>query len=504
MLTLRPRWTASIGSVLTVLLFSLAWWLAAPMVVRLWFRMLRFSMEALGLPGEVVIQHLVSRSGLAIDVPQLVVPAAEPSVVQWWIGILLCGVAWILSWLLPRRNLPAIYFLRLLVILQLNSQFVFRMFPGSFPHDIASLTVVLFAAGYFVIGLVPWIYGLTYFVLDFSLLKKMTATVLTMVHLIVFLPLQYCAHAYVIHHFSLLWMPMLFWMFGLAVDVAVVIAFYSWAVSWQPLPYLRMRYGEFTVQRVTMVVIALGIAVVASPVRADRGYSLELGAGYAGFTEGLGDGNDQFLAWSMMRPGLDRLRLDLGHSARFGDEGVGVGLLYEREVAPRLGLSLGLSSGSGEVIFPDLRVDLGLRKDAVLGTPLILRIGFTHFDYKSANTSDGGELGLFWPMTDRWAVSASERIEIGQPGSTLSKTTNLGLRWGRWRRYYLGSGLHFGETSYVLIVPGQPQVDFSSWSWDLSGTWYLRSDRGVSLRFEQFRSEVYDLWGLSLRLFREW
>jgi YaiO family outer membrane protein len=388
--------------------------------------------------------------------------------------------------------------------LQASSQFVFRMFPGSFPHDIASLTVVLFAAGFFLIGLVPWIYGLTFFVLDFSLSRKLLLTLLTMAHLFVFLPLQYCAHAYIIHRFSLLWMPMLFWTFGLAVDVALVIAFYSWAVSWQPLPYLRMRYGEFTVQRATMSGLAILGLLIASPRAAQAGSALEFGVGHAEYTDDLGDANDQFVAWSHSRDGVDRLRLDLGHAERFDDEGIGYGVLYERAVASGLAMSVGAASGTGDVIFPDLRLDLGLRRDGVLGTPAVLRLGYTHFEYKSANRSDGGEIGVFWPVHERWALSASERVDVGQPGDTVSNTTNLGLRYGRWRRYYVGAGVHFGETSYVLLAPGQPQVDFSSWSWDLSGTWYLRPDRGFSLRYEDFHSDVYDLWGLSLRGFVEW
>jgi YaiO family outer membrane protein len=505
MLTLRPRWTASIGSTLTVLLFSLAWWLVLPWVAKTWQHMIRFTMDVLGLPGDVVIQHLVSRVGFSIDVPQLAVPSQEPSNMQWWVGIIVCIVGLLVSWLLPRRYLPASYFLRLLVILQASSQFVFRVFPGSFPHDIASLTVVLFAAGFFLIALVPWIFGLTFFVLDFALSKKIAITVFTMAHLFVFLPLQYCAHAFLIHHYSLLWMPMLFWTFGLAVDVAIVIAFYSWAVSWQPLPYLRMRYGEFQVQRATPAVMALiALVAFASVARAERDQSIEVGAGLSEYTENLGGGNDQFVAWSTMRRSVDRLRLDVGHSERFEDDGIGLGLLYEREIARRLGLSLGVSTGTGDVIFPDLRLDIGVRRDDFLGTAAILRLGFTHFDYKSANTSDGGELGIFWPLNHRWGVSVSERIDIGQPGDTFSNSTNLGVRWGKWRRYYLGSSVHFGETSYVLLAPGQPQIDFSSWSWDVSGTWYQREDRGVSLRFEIFESDVYDLWGLSARVFREW
>lgn len=503
LLTLPMRWTAAVGSVLSVVMFTLAWWLVLPYVARTWEALARFSVEVLGLPAQVTIVERVSSWGFSVDVPQIGLAAAEPTLTQWWVGTFSCAVILALSLLLPRRHLPLIYWLRLVVMLQASSQFVFRMFPGGFPHDIASLTSVLFAAGFFLVALVPWIYGLTFYVLDFSLTKKILVTVLAMGHLFLFIPLQYVAHAYLIHHFSLLWMPILFWMFGLAVDVGIVIGFYGWAVSWQPLPYLRARYGEKHATA-SATVIALVLLLVAAPAGAERQYAIETGAGFTDYSGDLGDGNDQFVAFSAARRGVDRWRLDFGHAARFGDEGVGFGASYTREVATGLGLSAGLSTGTGEVIFPDLRLDLGLRRDGFLGTPAILRVGYTRLESKSENRSDGGEVGLFWPVGGGLDLFASERVELGRPGDTVSHSLNVGARYGRWRRWYVGASFRVGETSYVLIAPDDPRVDFSSRSWTFDATWYVRQDRGLSLRYEHFDSDVYDLRGVGLRAFLEW
>jgi hypothetical protein len=88
-------------------------------------------------------------------------------------------------------------------------------------------------AGLFFVGIIPIIYGLIYYIFDETLVKKVWLTLLTMGHLLLVIPLQFFAHAYLIHKFSLMYMPVLFLMFGLMIDVFILIAFYSWGMSWK-------------------------------------------------------------------------------------------------------------------------------------------------------------------------------------------------------------------------------------------------------------------------------
>ena len=82
------------------------------------------------------------------------------------------------------------------------------------------------------IAIVPIVYGLTYYIFGVSLIKKLSITLITMLYLGLVIPLQYIAHAYLVHTFSLVYMPILFLMFGLMIDVFLLIAFYAWAMSW--------------------------------------------------------------------------------------------------------------------------------------------------------------------------------------------------------------------------------------------------------------------------------
>ena len=72
-----------------------------------------------------------------------------------------------------------------------------------------------------------------YYIFDFSLIRKIFLTVLIMVHLAVFTPLHYLVQLYIIARFSLVFMPVLYTVFGLLLEVMVFIAFYSWGMSWK-------------------------------------------------------------------------------------------------------------------------------------------------------------------------------------------------------------------------------------------------------------------------------
>jgi hypothetical protein len=52
-----------------------------------------------------------------------------------------------------------------------------------------------------------------------------------MIHLSIFLPLQILLQAIILQK-TVLFMPTLYIVFGMPLDVLVIIAFYSWGMSW--------------------------------------------------------------------------------------------------------------------------------------------------------------------------------------------------------------------------------------------------------------------------------
>ena len=80
---------------------------------------------------------------------------------------------------------------------------------------------------------VPLLLSFSFYVFEYSLLKKVVGTALIMLGIVLVVPYQYLAHVVLIDAGSLLLMPLLYVLFGLLFDIAVFIALYAWVVSWE-------------------------------------------------------------------------------------------------------------------------------------------------------------------------------------------------------------------------------------------------------------------------------
>jgi hypothetical protein len=136
------------------------------------------------------------------------------------------------SFFISPELLPWTYLLRFLVIIQGVTLIYFAFAAATFPHDLSGYTVSMMMFSAVLIGLVPLIFGFTYFIFDFTFLQKFALTLLTMAHLALFTPLQYILHVYLLHQ-SILYMSVLYFVFGPFLDVLVFISFYSWGMSWK-------------------------------------------------------------------------------------------------------------------------------------------------------------------------------------------------------------------------------------------------------------------------------
>ena len=74
-------------------------------------------------------------------------------------------------------------------------------------------------------------FGLTYFVFDFGVVRKVWIVLIAIGHLSVSVPLQYLVHAAIVTRFSLVFLPVLFMAFSTLLNVSILIAFYGWAIE---------------------------------------------------------------------------------------------------------------------------------------------------------------------------------------------------------------------------------------------------------------------------------
>jgi hypothetical protein len=73
---------------------------------------------------------------------------------------------------LPSKLIPVVYLLRGILLVPATALLYFALLPARFPHTPDSYMEGLVTAGIALISTVPLLFGLTYYIFDFGLLKK--------------------------------------------------------------------------------------------------------------------------------------------------------------------------------------------------------------------------------------------------------------------------------------------------------------------------------------------
>lgn len=219
-----------VTSVSIFVFFSALWVMLLPAVCRFWTHI--FSLGLSRLPLHVGLELVGYRLAfLQLWIPSLRMEPVFPSLHLWTTNCIVTASLFILTFLLPRKWLPIVYLGRTILIVHGSALVYFAFLPASFPHTPDSYLLGLITASLSFISIVPLLFALTFYIFDFGLLKKATLTALTMTHLVIFMPLTVLLQALILQK-SLLFMPVLYIIFGLPVDILVVIAFYSWGMTW--------------------------------------------------------------------------------------------------------------------------------------------------------------------------------------------------------------------------------------------------------------------------------
>lgn len=218
-------------AILLPMIFNLILVLLLDPLMWLWRSMLEFWTDKLDFGAEVVMRSF-DLGYVDLWLPTVAMEGQMPSPLTWWCTAAGCMLAFLGSYLIrPNRFLPAIYLLRAVILLQSSALAYFAFIPASFPHVLADYVASNLFVGLMLLALIPWILGVTYYLFDFALLKKVLLTFLIMGFFVIALPLQYLLHANLIAHGSLLFMPVLYLVFGLFIDVMAFVALYAFAMS---------------------------------------------------------------------------------------------------------------------------------------------------------------------------------------------------------------------------------------------------------------------------------
>lgn len=219
-----------IASICLFLLFSTIWLASLPRLCRLWNRALALGLSILPLNARLDVAEHHFRF-LQLRIPYLRMEPVLPDLQTWSLACAITLLLFTGTFFLSKSLVPLIYLARGILLIQATSLFYFALWPTSFPHTPDSYMEALITAGIGLITVVPLLFGLTYYIFDFGLLKKAALTAMTMMHLAMFLPIQALAQAMVLQR-TVLFMPVLYIVFGMPVQVLIIISFYSWGMTW--------------------------------------------------------------------------------------------------------------------------------------------------------------------------------------------------------------------------------------------------------------------------------
>lgn len=212
--------------------FNCLAWRLRDVLCSLWQQYFEFWLDKLGIaatvrmkPAAVLLCNMM--------LPQLEVAIKEPDAIMWWSTLGVITLAYLLTILLPERYLPLHHFVRLCCFIQATALGYFAIFTHNFPISASSYVTGMFESAVFYLLLIPWVHAAVYYVLDFSFIKKVFLSLVTLVFIVIALPSLAMVHLYLLTKSSLILLPLLYLVFGPWLLFVECIALYGWAMSWQ-------------------------------------------------------------------------------------------------------------------------------------------------------------------------------------------------------------------------------------------------------------------------------
>lgn len=219
--------------ILPLLLCGLLLW-GKPLLLDFWRHCILFWSSGLNLPFSLATQ-LNEAGQYVLLLPVGLEGSPMPSVTTLIVTTVVALIAFALSLRMNNAKLPLKYPLRIVCVVQLITLAYFWLTPSAFPYSIARHSEELMTIGYVVMLSTPVMLAVGYYILNQSLLIKLFHTALILLFLVIMVPHQVLAQAFIMQHLSVLFMPVLYICFGAVFDALVFVALYSWAVSNAPV-----------------------------------------------------------------------------------------------------------------------------------------------------------------------------------------------------------------------------------------------------------------------------
>lgn len=218
--------------ILPLMLCGLLFW-AKPQLFDFWRSCILFWSSGLDLP--IGLSRRLNDSGQhALNLSNASDGAPLPDTIALTITTLLTLIAFAFSARMNNARLPLKYPLRIVCVVQFVALLYFWLSPSTFPYSIARHSEELMTMGYVGMLAMPVMLAVGYYILNQSVVMKLFNTALILLFFVILIPHQVLAHAFIMQHLSVLFMPVLYICFGAVFDALIFVALYSWVVSNAP------------------------------------------------------------------------------------------------------------------------------------------------------------------------------------------------------------------------------------------------------------------------------
>ena len=210
--------------------FLVITWLFLPSILDFWGEIFAFWMQhiysgSVGYEPQTIL-------GRDILLPYPMLEALPPTDYAVWMNLIGCFVVFLISLLMPKGMVPLTYLARTLLIIQASASVDRLLSPKFFPYTLKIYMLDSLDLCVYMLMVLPLLLGMVYYIFDFSLGRKCLLTIMMFGYYMLFIPCQYMLHAYFIHEYSLLMLPLAYVFFGVLMDVLAFISIYSLGMSW--------------------------------------------------------------------------------------------------------------------------------------------------------------------------------------------------------------------------------------------------------------------------------
>ncbi|MDB5894091.1 MAG: hypothetical protein JWQ88_1622 [Rhodoferax sp.] len=221
------------GSLALALALTCAVLALRPWIALAWETELLWWIHSLGLPGQFgpASTAMPGLMGLPVPTLGLALPAYDAGAA--FSQALAVGVVWwCMAWL-PDEAKPVAFFVRLAALIHGFAVLFFILWPASFSHSVQTHVGSGMRQAWYLMLLTPAIHLATYYLFPFAMWQRALLSLVTLLFLFVFTPLQYALHLALVERLGLIVMPVLHLLFGVMMVIIGFVALYGWAMGWR-------------------------------------------------------------------------------------------------------------------------------------------------------------------------------------------------------------------------------------------------------------------------------